>query len=81
MSDSSVDCSTTDQEMVYIIYVADGKSVNRFVDVVSLEHANSQGLDGYVYSPDAGHPPGADGAQPAVPKRRVDFTDGVWLST
>lgn len=44
MSDSSVDRSVKDQEMVYMTYVEDGKPVNHFVDIVSLEHAHSQGI-------------------------------------
>ncbi|KAI4813074.1 hypothetical protein KUCAC02_024426 [Chaenocephalus aceratus] len=44
MSDSSVDRSVKDQEMVYLTYVEDGKPVNQFVDIVSLEHAHSQGI-------------------------------------
>lgn len=44
MSDSSVNRSQKDQEMVYLTYVEDGKPVNPFVDIVSLEHAHSQGI-------------------------------------
>ncbi|XP_071752885.2 zinc finger protein 862-like [Centroberyx gerrardi] len=44
MSDSSIDRSVKDQEMVYMTYVEDGKPVNHFVDIVSLEHAHSQGI-------------------------------------
>jgi len=44
MSDSSVDRSVKDQEMVYLTNVEDGKPVNQFVDIVSLEHAHSQGI-------------------------------------
>ncbi|KAK5881723.1 hypothetical protein CesoFtcFv8_022488 [Champsocephalus esox] len=44
MSDSSVDRSVKDQEMVYLTYVEDGKPVNQFVDIVSSEHAHSQGI-------------------------------------
>ncbi|KAK5881940.1 hypothetical protein CesoFtcFv8_020577 [Champsocephalus esox] len=44
MSDSSVDRSVKDQEMVYLTYVEDGKPVKQFVDIVSLEHAHSQGI-------------------------------------
>ncbi|KAI4830176.1 hypothetical protein KUCAC02_001826 [Chaenocephalus aceratus] len=36
MSDSSVDRSQKDQEMVYLTYVEDGKPVNPFVDIVFI---------------------------------------------
>ena len=44
MSDSSVDRSVKDQEMIYCTYLVDGKPVNRFIQIVTLDHAHSQGI-------------------------------------
>lgn len=47
MSHSSVDPSAKDQEMAYMTFVKDGKPVNHFVDIGSLEHvehAYGQGI-------------------------------------
>ncbi|KAJ8367171.1 hypothetical protein AAFF_G00324500 [Aldrovandia affinis] len=44
MSDSSVDRSVKDQELIYCAYLQNGKPVNQLIQIVALDHANSQGI-------------------------------------
>ncbi|KAJ8404082.1 hypothetical protein AAFF_G00344320 [Aldrovandia affinis] len=44
MSDSSVDRSVKDQELIYCTYLQNGKPVNQLIQIVVLDHANSQGI-------------------------------------
>ncbi|KAJ8416201.1 hypothetical protein AAFF_G00382230 [Aldrovandia affinis] len=44
MSDSSVDRSVKDQELIYCTYLQNGKPVNQLIQIVALDHANSQGI-------------------------------------
>ena len=44
MSDSSVDRSVQDQEIIYITYIENGLPVNVMLTMVVLQHANSQGI-------------------------------------
>lgn len=50
MSDSSVDRSVTDQELIYCTFLQNGKPVNQLVQVpvVALEHAHSHGILDYI---------------------------------
>ncbi|CAL8323629.1 unnamed protein product [Arctogadus glacialis] len=36
--------STQDQEMIYCTYLVGGKPVNRFIQIVTLDHTHSQGI-------------------------------------
>ncbi|KAI4802491.1 hypothetical protein KUCAC02_020325 [Chaenocephalus aceratus] len=44
MSDSSVDRSVQDQEIIYVTYIENGLPVNVMLTMVTLQHANSQGI-------------------------------------
>ena len=44
MSDSSVDRTVKDQEMIYCTYLVEGKPVNQLIQIVTLDHAHSQGI-------------------------------------
>ncbi|KAJ8375727.1 hypothetical protein SKAU_G00063070 [Synaphobranchus kaupii] len=44
MSDSSVDRSVKDQELIYCTYLQNGKPVNQLIQIVALDHAHSQGI-------------------------------------
>jgi len=44
VSDSSVDRSVKDQELIYCVYLQDGKPVNQLIQIVALDHAHSQGI-------------------------------------
>ncbi|XP_066272600.1 zinc finger protein 862-like [Branchiostoma lanceolatum] len=44
MSDSSMDRSILDQELIYVTYIEDGLPVNHLVNIVALQHAHSTGI-------------------------------------
>lgn len=44
MNDTSVDRSVPDQEIIYSTFVENGRPLNIMVNMVTLQHANSQGM-------------------------------------
>ncbi|KAK7156938.1 hypothetical protein R3I94_006858 [Phoxinus phoxinus] len=44
VSDSSVDRSVKDQELIYCVYLQNGNPVNQLIQIVALDHAHSQGI-------------------------------------
>lgn len=44
LADGSTDCRVTEQEVVYVRYVADGRPKTVFANIIAVEHAHSQGV-------------------------------------